>query len=243
MSALCRNHCVILLAFAVALSLGDRPTSAQSVRLPASKADSTELRQLFEQGQTAAREDLSAGTPTYKWFTMHWDWLSLFAERAEERYSLQVEFGGDVVPARDNAYWSGYNGVIHDSLSQVHGEDFMTDLYNEAHRDYQRVRPSQAAVNPEVLRNVPFPERARAAGMTSRVRILVEFDITPGGTVDSIAVIRSSDYSIEELARYGFVEPAVEAVSELRFEPAEDLDHAVSRKNITWPVTFYLYNQ
>jgi TonB family protein len=222
----------------VALSSDYDSALAQSFHEPAAAEDSIKLRQLFEQGQTDAREDLSTGSPKYKWFTMGWEWLSLFEEMATERYGVQVEFGGDVVSTRDDAYWSGYNGVIHDSLSLVYGEDFMMNLYGEAVRDYRRVRPSGEAINPEVMRNVPFPEKAKAAGVTGRVLVLVEFDITPAGVTDSIEVTRSLDLNIEELTRYGFVEPAVAAVRKLRFEPAKDQEHAVSRKNRTWPVTF-----
>lgn len=218
-----------LVVVVVGMLVGIRPTAAQGSYHPgAAPEDSTELQQLFEQGQADARRDLNSGIVKYKWFGLPMRWDPLYAELAAKRYGVEIEFGPDVVMPHEDAYWTGYNGVVVDTLQKEHGASFLSDTYDEAFRAYRRVRPGETPLNVEVVRDVPLTQEAVAAGAGGFVA--VRFDIQPNGEPTNFVIVRSLGYGLDERA--------IEAVGKLRFEPAEDQANAVPVEQYVFPVRF-----
>lgn len=85
-------------------------------------------------------------------------------------------------------------------------------------------RPDPTAVNPEVVRAVPLTEEARKAGITGYV--IVQYGVTPEGKPDNIRIVRGLGYGLDERA--------LQAVQQLRFEPAP----AYAYESYSIPVRF-----
>ena len=207
------------------------PAKAQFSFMPApAKEDSAALVQLFEKGRLDAQRDVRQGKLMIKWFSLHEPWHDLFKSLSKKEFGILIDFGPDLVVPEDNAYWSGYNGIVYQEIKRRFGKDIIDKVYDEAIQTYNRTHPGRMPLNREVLEQVQYTEAARQDSVEGLV--IVGFDLASTGVPENVKIIRGLGYGLDE--------EALRVTKLLRFKPAEDIENAQPLKMLVLPVRFQL---
>ena len=196
----------------------------------AANADNIELAELFENGKADARKALKTHSLRYKWAGLPMRWDSDFAKVVATRYGVTIDFGGCIVTPEDEAYWSGYNGIVRQEIKRRYDGETISQLYSDVVQNYYSTHPGESALNIEVLKQARHTEEAERARIEGRVYLW--FDIGIDGIPHNVRVVKGLGFGLDE--------DAIRVVRMLRFAPAEDQENALPSLNYSGSVRYSL---